>query len=188
MIVLAGIVALGEPGVDRDVELRLRHAVGSPRNLLTMVGVEGAVFVQAAPAARGLPHGSSVIRREGDELFAAIARLDNREELGDALGLASRELAGETDAVLIRRMYERWGDAGVARCLGAFAYASWDARARRLTLARDCLGLRPLFFHLGPRRAVFATTLRALFALPDVPRAIDEIELANFLALNHAAE
>jgi len=188
MSVLAGIIALGEASLDRDIELRLKNAVGSSQNLLTMVGVEGALFVQAAPAAQGIPYGSLVVRRERGELFAASARLDNREELGDALGLAPRELAGETDAVLVRRMHERWGDAGLARCLGAFAYASWDARARRLTLARDCLGHRPLFFHHAPRRVVFATTLRALLALPDVPRAIDEIELANFLALNQAAE
>jgi asparagine synthase (glutamine-hydrolysing) len=188
MIVLAGVVALGEAAIDPDLEPRLKHAVGSPQSLLTTIAVEGALFVQAAPAGRRIPHADSVIRRDGRELFAAVARLDNREELGDALGLASRELPGESDAVLIRRMYERWGDAGLARCVGAFAYASWDARARRLTLARDCLGHRPLFFHRGPRWVVFATTLRALFALPDVPRAIDEIELANFLALNHAAE
>jgi asparagine synthase (glutamine-hydrolysing) len=188
MIALAGIVALGGGSIDCDIEARLRNAVDSPRNPPTMIGVEGGLFVQAAPAALGARHADLVIHRDGSGLFAAVARLDNREELGDALGLASGELAGETDAVLIRRMDERWGDAGLARCLGAFAYASWDAHARRLTLARDCLGHRPLFFHRGPRCVVFATTLRALLAFPEVPRAIDEIELANFLALNAGAE
>src|SRR5258708_161825 len=183
MIALAGIVALGGGSIDRDIEARLRNAFGSPRKPPTTIEVEGGLFVQAAPAAVGVRHAASVIHRAGRGLFAAVARLDNREELGDALDLTSGEIAGETDAVLIRRMHERWGDAGLARCLGAFAYASWDAHARRLTLARDCLGHRPLFFHHAPRRVVFATTLRALLALPDVPRAIDEIELADFLAL-----
>ena len=188
MIVLAGIVALGEAAIDPDLELRLEHALRLSSHPPTKLAVEGALFFHAAPAGRPIPHADSVIRHDARELFAAVARLDNREEVSDALGLASRELPGEGDAVLVRRMYERWGDAGLARCVGAFAYASWDARARRLTLARDCLGHWPLFFHRGPRWAVFATTLRALFALPDVPREIDDLELANFLALNHAAE
>ena len=48
-------------------------------------------------------------------------------------------------------MYERWGDAGVARCLGAFAFALWDAGRRRLILGRDCLGNR------SPIRTIVAT-------------------------------
>ena len=187
MVVLAGIVAVGGGSLDRETEVRLRNAVGSSRRPPTLIGAEGALFVQAAPAASRIHQGGSV-HRDGRGLFAAAARLDNRDELGDALGLARAELRSETNAVLIRRAHERWGDAGLARCLGAFAYASWDADARRLTLARDCLGHRPLFFHRGPRHLVFATTLRALFAFPEVPRAIDEIELADFLALNSAAE
>src|SRR5262249_58203030 len=70
--------------------------------------------------------------RRSSDLFAACARLDNRVELGAALGLAPTDLARTRDAVLILRMMERWGDAGVARCLGAFAFALWDADARRL--------------------------------------------------------
>ena len=81
-------------------------------------------------------------------------------------------------------MHERFGDDGVARCLGAFAFARWDAEARRLTLVRDCLGNRPLFYHRGPRFVAFATTLRSLLALPGVPRAIDELGLAQFIAVN----
>jgi asparagine synthase (glutamine-hydrolysing) len=123
-------------------------------------------------------------RHDDLEPFAAVARLDNREELADALGLASYELAQTSDTVLLRRTFERWGDAGVARCLGAFAFAHWDGEVRRLTLGRDCLGNRPLFYHLGPEFICFATTLGALFALPGVPRAIDEVALANFIALN----
>ena len=184
MTVLAGIVAVGSGLIDPDIEFRLQRAVGSSRKTAPIVAVDGAVYAQSAPAASGPRQANPVVGRGGRELFAAIARLDNREELGAALGLASGEIARESDAMLIRRMHERWGDAGVARCLGAFAFALWEADARRLTLGRDCLGNRPLFFHCGPQFIAFATTLGALLALPDVPRAIDEIELANFIAVN----
>ena len=93
-----------------------------------------------------------------------MASLDNREELGDALGLAVAELAQISDAALLLRIFERWGDTGVARCLGAFAFAHWDAPARRLTLGRDCLGNRPLFFHHGPDFVSFRDQPRALLA------------------------
>jgi asparagine synthase (glutamine-hydrolysing) len=122
---------------------------------------------------------------DGPALFAALARLDNREEIGSSLGLGGAELARRSDAHLLLAMHERWGDDGVARCVGAFAFALWDAEARRLTLGRDCLGNRPLFYHRGPHFVAFATSLRGLLALPGVPRALDEMALAQFIAVNH---
>src|SRR5439155_25822073 len=88
------------------------------------------------------------------------------------------------DPLLIRRAIERWGDAGVARCLGAFAFALWESEAGRLTLGRDCLGKAPLFFHRARGFVAFATTPGMLLSLPGVPREIDELALANFLAVN----
>ena len=82
-------------------------------------------------------------------------------------------------------MHERFGDAGVAQCLGAFAFALWGADTRRVTLGRDCLGNRALFYHRGPQFVAFATSLRSLLALPGVPRALDELALAQFIAVNH---
>jgi asparagine synthase (glutamine-hydrolysing) len=122
---------------------------------------------------------------DGPALFAALARLDNREEVGASLGLGCAELARRSDAHLLLSMHERWGDDGVARCVGAFAFALWEAEARRLTLGRDCLGNRPLFYHRGPHFVAFATSLRSLLALPGVPRALDELALAQFIAVNH---
>ena len=124
----------------------------------------------------------------GPALFAALARLDNRSELADRLGLAAADLARTPDDLLVRRTIERAGEAGIARMLGAFAFARWDVDAGRLLLGRDCLGNRALFFHRGPRLAAFATSLNTLLALPDVPREIDEIALAHFLALNLSEE
>ena len=121
-------------------------------------------------------------------LFAALARLDNRDELGAALGLMPSEFRAAPDATLIRRAIERWGDAGVARCLGAFAFALWESEAGPLTLGRDCLGRAPLFFYRARGFVVFATTLGMLFSLPGVPREIDELALANLLAVNLGAD
>ena len=117
-------------------------------------------------------------------LFIADARLDNRAELGHALDLAPADLARMSDHAFLQDMYRRWGEAGVARCLGAFAFAHWDAGRRRLILGRDCLGNRSLFFHHGNGFVAFASTLRILLALPCVPRELDELALADYLALD----
>ena len=122
--------------------------------------------------------------RGGRDLFAACARLDNRAELAEALGLPAAELVRTSDAALLLAMFERWGGDGVARCLGAFAFAHWDAEARRLTLGRDCLGHHSLLFHRNGDTVVFSNRLSALLAMPDVPRAIDELGVANFLVVN----
>jgi asparagine synthase (glutamine-hydrolysing) len=146
--------------------------------------LNGAVFAHRA-AADGR-HGEQQLVAGGSDssLFAGTARLDNREELGSALSIAPAELAHMPDSALVLRMFERWGEAGLARCLGGFAFAFWDADARRLTLARDCLGQHALFFFRGRDFVAFATTLRALLALPGIPRDLDELALASFLALN----
>ena len=141
---------------------------------------DGALFVQqmVPPAAGRLAE-----RAEGT-LFAASARLDNREEMAAALQIPFLQLGNIGDDVLLRQAYESWADQGIARCLGAFAFAHWNPADRRLTLGRDCLGNRPLFFYRAGDFVAFASTLKILFALPEVPRELDEIVLANFLAVN----
>lgn len=140
---------------------------------------QGALFAQRSnPAADRSAGGGDKI------LFAADARLDNREELAAALAMSLPELATVSDGDLIFRMYRRWGDAGLARCLGAFAFALWDSKTRQLTLGRDCLGNKALFFHRGDGFVAFASMLGDLLALPDVPRQIDKDMVADFLAVN----
>jgi asparagine synthase (glutamine-hydrolysing) len=185
MSAFAGIVALNGSAIDQSAENRTASALTAWRKGRTVARrIESAIFVH-----RASPQGSNgeellLTSPNGRALFVADARLDNREELGHALGLTAIDLAHTSDAALIHRVYERWGDGGVARCLGAFAFAHWDAAARRLTLGRDCLGNRPLFFHRGPDFVAFATTLGVLLALPGVPRAVDELALAQFIAVN----
>jgi asparagine synthase (glutamine-hydrolysing) len=189
MSAFAGIIALNGGSIGRGAEDRTASALTALRKGRPLARrIENAILVYRASPPADRVGEQPLTDADGRVLFAAVARLDNREELGGALGLSGTELAQTSDAALIRRIYERWGDAGVARCLGAFAFAHWDAAARRLTLGRDCLGNRPLFYHLGPEFVCFATTLGALLAMPGVPRAIDELALAQFIAVNNRNE
>ena len=187
MSAFAGVVAFNAAMPNKQTEdLVCRAITGLRQGRVAARRLDGALFAQKAAFVSGATYGGlpPLAGRDGRTLFAALARLDNREELGAALGLAPAELVRLSDADLLLRTIEEHGEAGLARCLGAFAFALWDADSHTLTLGRDCLGNRPLFFHRGRGFVAFATTLGALLALPDVPRQIDEIALAHVMALD----
>jgi asparagine synthase (glutamine-hydrolysing) len=118
--------------------------------------------------------------REGARLrLVADARLDNRTELLAALGLASGSRV--CDADIIVSAYERWGTSCVERFVGDFAFALWDGRAHQLFCARDPMGVKPFYFFRSDRLFAFASELKALLALPDVPRDIDPLQVALFI-------
>jgi len=117
-------------------------------------------------------------------LFTGHALLENRAEVGALLSIPRARLADTDDDSLLRQLYERLGASGIAHALGAFVFASWNEAAQRLTLGRDCLGRRALFFHRGDGFVAFASDLRVLLSLPFVPRAVNEDVAANYLALN----
>jgi asparagine synthase (glutamine-hydrolysing) len=108
---------------------------------------------------------------DGRYQVIADARIDNREELIRELGGAGAELEpGISDARLILAAFERWGEACVPRLLGDFAFAIWDRKQRRLFLARDVMGVRPLYHATHDGLFLFGTTLRAVLAgLPAAP-------------------
>jgi len=115
----------------------------------------------------------------------ADARIDNREDLAAALGVSA---AGLTEAELILRAYEAWGDDCADRIIGDFAFAVWDEQRRTLFLARDPLGVRPLYYARTARAFVFASDVRAVLRGPGVPREINEARIADFLiSPQHAA-
>jgi asparagine synthase (glutamine-hydrolysing) len=188
MSVFAGVVRFEDGATDRNFEQQLSAAVRETAGERTEIcRVRGALFARNVRAAASFPgaHRRVAVVDDGRILFSAFARLDNRDELGTALGLTGSELANTADPILLMNMLERWGDAGVARCLGAFAFARWEPGERRLTLGRDCLGNHTLLFHYTGRALVFSNMLATLLAVPDVPRRIDDVALANFLVLNH---
>jgi asparagine synthase (glutamine-hydrolysing) len=184
MSAFAGIVFFDSRPVDSRTQDRVAHAV--PRRQGSTVRVQcdsHAVFAQRIPLRDAQSLGSLPSSRHGRALFAASARIDNRHEVAAALGL-ERPAGQASDADLVLHSIERAGDAGLGRLVGDFSFAYWDRDARELMLGRDCLGRAPLFFHAGRGFAAFASSYSSLFALPDVPRQIDEVMLGHFLALN----
>jgi asparagine synthase (glutamine-hydrolysing) len=121
----------------------------------------------------------------GEGRFALVAdlRLDNREELARSLGLGPADLSAIADSGLLALALLRWGDETPEHLLGDFAFAWFDAARRRLLLARDPLGQRPLFWHRGAGFFAFASMPKGLFALDAVPRRADETNLVRYLGM-----
>ncbi|MBU1908634.1 MAG: asparagine synthase (glutamine-hydrolyzing), partial [Verrucomicrobia bacterium] len=88
-----------------------------------------------------------------------------------------------TDVEVILHGYEEWGEAVLDRLDGMFALALWDRRTRRLFLARDRFGIKPLHYATLPEGLVFGSEIKALLAVPDMPRRLDPQALWNYLSL-----
>lgn len=92
-----------------------------------------------------------------------------------------------TDTEVLVHAYEEHGTAWVEHLNGMFGVALWDARRRRLVLARDRLGKKPLYYHDDGKRLTFASELKALLVDPSVPRALSWPAVGEFLALGYVA-
>lgn len=103
----------------------------------------------------------------------------NFVELRTALEACGRRFRTRSDTEVILHLYELHGDGFVEHLNGQFAIALWDARRRRLVLARDRAGIRPLYYAWAGGRLLFASEIKALFALRELPRRLDPLGLAE---------
>jgi len=90
-----------------------------------------------------------------------------------------------TDAEVVLHLYEEYGDELVEHIDGMFAFALWDRDRRRLLLARDRMGKKPLYYRVAGRRLVFGSELKALFALAETPRTVDPAAMHAYLLLGY---
>ncbi len=95
-------------------------------------------------------------------IIAAWARLDNREELAEALGIRSSALVNLSCSALILQAYLKWREGCTAHLYGDFCFALYDVREKRLFCARDQMGARPFYYYVDANRLVVSASL-ALF-------------------------
>jgi asparagine synthase (glutamine-hydrolysing) len=112
-------------------------------------------------------------------IITADARIDNRDELFDALRVPAAGRSRTHDSSLILLAYERWGADCVRRLLGDFAFAIWDARERRLFCARDPLGCRPFYYSHGVHAFLFASDIKGVLASVESPRLNEPLIAAH---------
>ena len=103
----------------------------------------------------------------------------NYRELRAELAAGGVTFRSTSDTEVLLALYARHGAKCVERLNGIFAFAVWDAERRSLFLARDHLGVKPLYYAALPQGFLFASELKALTLCPDVPRAIDPAAVAD---------
>ncbi len=105
----------------------------------------------------------------------------NFKELRRELEARGHRFKSETDAEVIIYAYIEWGSECLSRFNGMFAFAIWDARDESLFIARDRLGIKPLYYADTPAGFAFASEIKALLAIPGVERSPDLDALDQFM-------
>jgi asparagine synthase (glutamine-hydrolysing) len=113
----------------------------------------------------------------------------NFQSLADELAALGHVFGSRCDTEVIVHAWEEWGEACVERFRGMFAFAIWDERAETLFLARDRLGIKPLYYAtLGDGTVSFASELKALLVDPRTPRAIDPTAVEEYFAYGYVPD
>jgi asparagine synthase (glutamine-hydrolysing) len=129
-----------------------------------------------------LESGDQPIYSEDHSLVLVLnGEIYNYVELREDLVRAGHRFATRSDAEVVVHLYEEYGDACVDRLRGIFAFALWDRRTRRLLLARDRVGKKPLFYCRQGRRFWFSSELRTLLMDEEVPREVDPVAIDTYL-------
>jgi len=110
------------------------------------------------------------------------ARIDNRKELIDILQLDDQPHI--SDSQLILYAYDRWGENSPSKLLGDFAFVIWDEWENKLFCARDHMGVKPFYYYILDDVFAFATEIKALFSIQQVPKNLNEIKIADYLISN----
>lgn len=114
-------------------------------------------------------------------VLTADARIDNRDELIPQL-FDKQSASVISDSEIILAGYKKWGQDCAEKFVGDFAFAIWDSKNRTMFCARDHFGLKPFYYFLDENVFAFASEIKALFCLADVPRRLNELRVADFLA------
>jgi asparagine synthase (glutamine-hydrolysing) len=123
--------------------------------------------------------------RSGSSVIAFNGEIYNYRELRRDLEDRGHRFETDCDTEVVLHSWLQWQSHSLERLHGMFAFAIWDERERRLVLARDRLGIKPLYVCHRNGEIHFGSELKAIFAHPDVDRTIDPEGLRYFLALNY---
>jgi len=112
----------------------------------------------------------------------------NFRDLRKELEAAGAEFKSHSDTEVILAAYRVWGESCLTRLGGMFAFALWDAHRKRLLLARDPMGIKPLYYHQSEQAFVFASEVRTLLRTGLVPRKADPTGVWSYLAFGSVYE
>lgn len=126
-----------------------------------------------------------IASEDGQVVAVCNGEIYNFRELRRELEEAGHRFATRSDSEVAVHAYEQYGDAFLNRLDGMFGLALWDRRRRRLIVARDAIGIKPVYYRLDGRELMFASEAKALLAVPGVPTRLDGAALAQYLSVGY---
>jgi asparagine synthase (glutamine-hydrolysing) len=160
---------LSHRGPDSD-GLFLRGPVALAARRLSIIDLEGGT--------------QPIANEDGSVVVVQNGEIYNFRELKRELEGQGHRFATDCDTEVLVHLYEQHGEGFVERLRGMFAVALWDENERRLLLARDRFGIKPLYYRLSGKDISFASELKAMLEQPGFSRAIDPRAVAAYLAFN----
>ena len=146
---------------------------------------EGGALAARRLSIIDLPGGDQPVSNEdGSVLLVQNGEIYNYEQLREELAARGHRFRSRGDTEVLVHLYEELGPAFAERLRGMFAIAVWDTRRRRVVLARDRFGIKPLYYRFRDGTLSFGSELRALAVQPDFSREIDPRALEAYLAFN----
>ena len=130
-----------------------------------------------------------MVSHDGRYVLAFNGEIYNYRDLKTDLAARGHTLRFDSDTEVLIEAYRAWGAEMLPRLTGMFAFALWDKEERRLFLARDRFGVKPLYTaDLPDGRFAFGSELKSLLAMPDLPRRIDPRAVEDYFAYGYVPE
>jgi len=120
--------------------------------------------------------------RNGTIWLIVNGEIYNFEELREELKARGHTFSTKSDSEVIIHAYEEWGIDSIHRFNGMFAFALLDLKSRKLILARDRLGIKPLYYAITDNSLVFASEAKSILIYPGVNREPDKVAISQYLS------
>src|SRR5215204_1795223 len=185
---IAGIVASDQLSLEDRARLPLM------RDVIAHRGPDDAGEFVDARAALGhrrlsivdLAAGHQPLSNEDGTIWIVFnGEIYNHADVRPGLEAAGHRYRTRSDTETIVHAYERWGDACVEHLRGMFAFAIWDAPRRRLLLARDRLGVKPLYWAVAGNRLLFGSEIKSILESGLIRAEADEARLPELLSTRY---
>ena len=129
-----------------------------------------------------------ISNEDGSIVMVFNGEIYNFRELRAELQDLGHQFKTQSDTEVIVHGYEQWGDKVLHRLNGMFAIALWDEPRRRLLLARDRMGKKPLYWHRSKHGLLWGSEAKALLAAPWVERRVNALALHHYLTLQYVPD
>lgn len=126
-----------------------------------------------------------IFNETGDVVVVYNGETYNYRELRDELTQLGHVFKTQSDTEVLAHGYEVWGEDLPTKLNGMFGFAIWDKQRRRLLLARDHMGIKPVYYAVLKNRLVFGSEIKSLLEDPEVSREIDPNAVDDYLSMRY---